>query len=105
MFSVEPFPYPNLILSLDTNLGSFRSSDMSRSSPIIFEREILTLKSLSGCKVVRRHRRSIGWGRLARRRRWRFVHSISVSLFWMTAAIYLWQHCLYGGFLDVNRSC
>ena len=35
-FPVELFSYPNLTLSLETNLGSFCSSDMSRSSLIIF---------------------------------------------------------------------
>ena len=44
------FPYPNLILSLETCLGSFYSSDMSRSSLIILEREVLTLKSLSALR-------------------------------------------------------
>ena len=44
MFSVELFSCPNLILSLETCIGSFCSSDISRSSLIILEREILTLK-------------------------------------------------------------
>ena len=38
------FSYPILILSLETCLGSFCSSDVSRSSLIFLKREILTLK-------------------------------------------------------------
>ena len=44
--SLLNFSYPNLILSLETCLGSFCSSDVSQSSLTFLRREILILKSL-----------------------------------------------------------
>ena len=41
--SVGLFPYPDLILSLETYLRGFYSSDVSQSSLVFPKREILTL--------------------------------------------------------------
>ena len=47
MLSVDFFPYPDLILSLETYVRSFYSLDVSPSSLVFPKREILTLKSSS----------------------------------------------------------
>lgn len=44
MFSVESFPYPDLVLNLETYLRSFHSFDVSRSSLVLPKRGTLTLK-------------------------------------------------------------
>lgn len=45
VFSVELFPIPNPILSLETYLESLNSLDVSQSSLVFPISEILTLKS------------------------------------------------------------